>query len=176
MWKTYRNIICQYPRISLQEERRLIRYAKRGFKAAADELVLRHISFVIFRIHKRAFPTYIKRFGEDLLSQAIPILYAKIQTYNLRYYDHEGCFKPIRFSSYIWKRIDGLILDSLKKELLKIRPDERLDDAGEVTSSSYSKEDYNTLKKSREKIEKLDRALEKAIAKKDYGDLYGLIK
>ena len=117
MWKAYRNIIRQYPRISLREERRLIRKAKKGSKPAADELVLRHISFVIFRIHKRAFPTYVKRFGEDLLSQAIPILYQKIKTYNLRYYDKEGNFKPVRYASYIWKCIDGLILASLKKEI-----------------------------------------------------------
>ena len=106
MWKAYQSIIRQYPRISLQEERRLIRQAKRGSKTAADELVLRHIGFVIFRIHKRAFPAYIKRFGEDLLSQAIPILYQKIKTYNLRYYDKEGNFKPVRFASYIMKGSD----------------------------------------------------------------------
>src|SRR3989338_1444970 len=86
MWKTYSSVIKKYPRISLQEERRLIRHAKKGSKTAADELVLRHIGFVIFRIHKRAFPEYAKRFGEDLLSQAIPVLYQKIKTYNLRYY------------------------------------------------------------------------------------------
>ena len=113
----YRNIIRQYPKIFLQEERRLIRKAKRGSKQAADELVLRHIGFVIFRIHKRAFPAYARRFGEDILSKAIILMYAKIQSYNLRYYNREGKFKPVRFVSYIWKAVDGLILASLKKEL-----------------------------------------------------------
>lgn len=117
MWKTYRSIIRKYRRISLQEERRLIRKAKKGSKQAAEELVLRHISFVIFRIHKRAFPAYARRFGEDLLSQGIFVLYDKIRTYNLRYYDEQGTFKPVRFVSYIWKAIDGLVLASLKKEL-----------------------------------------------------------
>jgi len=117
MWKTYRNIIQKYPKISLQEERRLIRKAKKGSKQAANELVLRHIGFVIFRINKRAFPAYAKRFGEDLLSQAIFLLYGKIQTYNLRYYDKNGNFKPVRFVPCIWKAVDGLILASLKKEL-----------------------------------------------------------
>lgn len=118
MWKTYRGIVRKYPRISLQEERRLIREAKRGGKAQAEELVLRHISFIIFRIHKRAFPAYAHRFGEDLLSQGIFLLYNKIKTYNLRYYDKQGNFKPVRFVSYIWKAIDGLILSFLKKEIL----------------------------------------------------------
>lgn len=117
MWKTYRSIIRQYPKISLQEERQLIRKAKKGSKQGADELVLRHIGFVIFRIHKRAFPAYARRFGEDILSQAIVLMYAKIQTYNLRYYDKQGNFKPVRFVSYIWKFIDCLILASLRKEL-----------------------------------------------------------
>ncbi|HOW59815.1 MAG TPA: hypothetical protein PLO78_08860 [Candidatus Omnitrophota bacterium] len=117
MWKAYRGVIRKYPKISLQEERRLIREAKRGGKEQAEEIVLRHISFVIFRIHKRAFPAYARRFGEDLLSQGIFLLYAKIQTYNLRYYDKQGNFKPVRFVSYIWKAIDGLILASLRKEL-----------------------------------------------------------
>ncbi len=117
MWKAYRDVIKQYPKISLQEERRLIREAKRGGKEQAQELVLRHVGFAIFRIHKRAFPAYVKRFGEDLLSQAIFVLYDKIETYNLRYYDKEGKFKPVRFVSYIWKFIDGLILSSLRKEI-----------------------------------------------------------
>lgn len=117
MWKTYRGIIRKYPKISLQEERRLIREAKRGGKAQAQELVLRHIGFVIFRIHKRAFPVYARRFGEDILSQAILVLYERVQSYNLRYYDKSGNFKPVRFVSYIWKFIDGLILASLKKKL-----------------------------------------------------------
>jgi DNA-directed RNA polymerase specialized sigma subunit len=117
VWKTYRSIIRQYPRISLQEERCLIREAKKGSKRAAEELVLRHIGFVIFRINKRAFPDYARRFGEDILSQAIFVLYDRIQAYNLRYYDKEGNFKPVRFVSYIWKFIDGLILASLRKEL-----------------------------------------------------------
>jgi len=117
MWKAYCSVIRQYPKISLREERRLIAKAKKGSQKEIEELVLRHIGFVIFRIHKRAFPAYAKRFGEDLLSLAIPVLYQKINTYNLRYRDRQGTFKPVRFASYIWKCIDGLILASLKKEI-----------------------------------------------------------
>lgn len=141
MWKTYRGIIRKYPRISLQEERRLIREAKRGGKAQAQELVLRHIGFVIFRIHKRAFPAYARRFGEDILSQAIVVLYERVQSYSLRYYDKFGNFKPVRFVSYIWKFIDGLILSSLRKELhherFHCQPDwGRLPDAAFIEAES----------------------------------------
>ena len=127
----------QYSRISLLEERCLIRKAKRGNRAEMDELVLRHVRFVSFRIQKIAFPSYATRFKEDLLSQAVFILYDKIKTYNLRYRDRRGNFKPVRFSSYIWKRIDGFILDSLKEELARersqIRPEwERYDPENDV--------------------------------------------
>lgn len=121
MWESYFRTLPRYTKLSLVEERRLIAKAKRGGKAEAEELVLRHVGFVIFRIHKRAFPSYAARFGEDILAEAVFILYEKIKTYNLRYRDKNGDFKPVRFSSYIWKRMDGFILDSLKEELARER-------------------------------------------------------
>ena len=117
MFETYRHIIRKYPKISLYQERRLIKQAQGRSKVKKDELVLRHISFVIYRIYKITFPAYRARFGEDILSQAILILYNKIKTYDLRYKDKYGNSKPVRFSSYIWKRIDGFIIDYLKKEI-----------------------------------------------------------
>ena len=117
MLEIYRRSIPKFARISLVEERRLIAKAKKGSKKEIEELVLRHIGFIIFRIYKKTFPVYIERFGEEILSEATFILYDKIKTYNLRYRDKDGNFKPVRFASYIWKRIDGFILDSLKKEL-----------------------------------------------------------
>ena len=45
------------------------------------------------------------------------MLYQKITTYDLDYRDKQGHPKPVKFVSYIWKRIDGFILDSLKEEL-----------------------------------------------------------
>ena len=77
----------------------------------AEEVVLRHVGFVIQRIHKKAFPSYLARYGEDILSDAIFILYDKIKTYDLEYKDRQGNLKSVRFSSYIWKRIDGFIID-----------------------------------------------------------------
>lgn len=127
MFEAYRHIIYKYPKISLYQERRLIKQAQGRSKAKKDELVLRHIGFVIFRIHKIMFPAYCARFGEDVLSQSMLILYDKIKTYNLRYKDKQGNPKPVRFSSYIWKRIDGFIVDYLKKELDKEKLQQNLD-------------------------------------------------
>ena len=117
MWKAYRHIIRRYPKISLSEERRLIQKAQNGSKKSKDELVLRHISFLIFRINKVVFPEFIRRFGEDLLEEAILIVYNKIESYDLDYRDKHGNLKPVRFVSYIWKRIDGFIIDYLREEM-----------------------------------------------------------
>lgn len=113
----YQALAQRYPPLSLEEERRLIGLAQRGSESSTQELVLRHISFVIFRLHRKVFPHLLRRFGEELLAEAIPVLYAKIQTYDLTYRGKAGQPKPVKFVSYIWKRIDGQILDSLKREL-----------------------------------------------------------
>jgi DNA-directed RNA polymerase specialized sigma subunit len=117
MWEAYCGIVKRYPKITLSEERYLIRKAQKGSKKCKDELVLRHVGFLIFRIHKIAFPSLTRSFGEDLLAEAILIVYKKIKSYNLNYRDKEGNLNPVKFTSYIWKRIDGFIIDSLKKEL-----------------------------------------------------------
>jgi DNA-directed RNA polymerase specialized sigma subunit len=117
MRETYSHGIKRYPKITLSKERRLILKAQKGSKKSKDELVLRHLSFLIFRIHKIAFPSLIRSFGEDLLAEAILIVYKKIESYDLNYCDKHGNPNPVKFASYIWKRIDGFIIDSLKKEL-----------------------------------------------------------
>lgn len=117
MWKAYSGIIRRHPKVSLSEERRLISKAQKGSRKSKDEIVFRHISFLIFRIHKVAFPALIHRFGEDLLEEAILIAYKKIESYNLDYRDKQDNPNPVKFVSYIWKRIDGFIIDYLKKEI-----------------------------------------------------------
>jgi len=117
MWEEYRCTARKYPKLSLSEERHLISKAQKGSKKSKEELILRHVGFVIFRIHKVAFPALIQRFGEDLLEEAILILYKKIKSYDLNYRDNKGNPNPVKFTSYIWKRIDGFIIDTLKKEL-----------------------------------------------------------
>ncbi len=133
MWKECREIASRYQKISLSEERQLIAQAQEGSVESAREIVLRHIGFLIFRIHKRAFPELIKRYGEDLLADSILVLYKKVETYNLKYQDKHGNPKPVKFISYIWKRIDGFIIDSLKKELEK----EKLARYGENQESQF---------------------------------------
>ena len=119
MWESYNDIIRSYQKISLSEERCLISKAQKGSKKSKDKLVLRHISFLIFRIRQKVFPHLIRRFGEDLLAETILILYKKVDSYDLCYCDKQGNPNPVKFVSYIWKRIDGFIVDYLRKELNK---------------------------------------------------------
>ncbi len=95
----------------------MIAAAQHGSEQSVQELVLRHIGFVSFRLHRKVFPNLLRRFGEELLSEAIPSLYAKIQTYDLAYRDKHGHPKPVKLVSYIWKRTDGHVLDGLNREL-----------------------------------------------------------
>lgn len=117
MWQSYNSITRRYPKISLSEERRLISKAQKGSRKSRNELVLRHVGFLKFRIHKIAFPRIVHRFGDDLLAEAILIVCKKIKSYNLYYRNERGKRHPVKFVSYIWKRIDGFIIDFLKKEL-----------------------------------------------------------
>jgi len=149
MWESYRDILRRYPKIPLSEERRLILKAQRGSKKSREELVLRHVGFLIFRIHKIAFPSLIRSFGEDLLAEAILIVYKKIESYDLNYCDKHGNPRPAKFTSYIWKRIDGFIIDSLKKELNESNYYDRysgyLLKNGDLSSMSGSEEVDNSI-------------------------------
>jgi len=138
MWDAYQRIVQQYPRIPLTEERRLIAKAKQGSDESRKEIVLRHIGFVIFRLRRRIFPEHLKRFGEDLLTETILVLYQKVDTYNLRYRDKHGNPKPVKFVSYIWKRVDGFILDFINEEIKKEKLDKLL---GFVHSSASDPDD-----------------------------------
>jgi len=120
MLKHYQQIHANYNKISLAKERHLIARAQNGSRKSRDELVLRHLSFITFRLNIKVFAPYRQQYGEDLFSAAIPILYQKVASYNLNYRDKHGKHKPVRFSSYIWKRIDGFIIDYLRKEAATI--------------------------------------------------------
>jgi hypothetical protein len=90
MWEAYQEVVRKYPRLPLEEERRLIALAQAGRKESSDELVLRHLGFLMWRLRRRVFRPHLERHGEDLLSAAIPVLYEKVGTYNLDYLKREG--------------------------------------------------------------------------------------
>jgi DNA-directed RNA polymerase specialized sigma subunit len=103
--------------LSLRQERRLIAQAQKGSRKCRDEIVMRHLGFVAFRVRRKIYPSLLRRYGEDIYSAAIPILFQKLKTYNLHYHDDEGKRRPVRFASYIWKRIDGFVIDSIRNEV-----------------------------------------------------------
>lgn len=117
MWKTYNYIARRcYPWISKDEVRRLILEAQNGSKQSKDELILRHIRFLMFKVYKKLFPETLKRYGEDILAEVILHAYEKINTYDLNHCDKQGNPLPVKFTTYIWKDIDWFIIKSLKKE------------------------------------------------------------
>jgi DNA-directed RNA polymerase specialized sigma subunit len=131
MSEFYKTIQC-YRKISLSEERCLIARAQNGSKKSRNEIVLHHIEFLRFRIRKIVFPHLLRRFEDDLLGEAVLILYAKIESYDLDYCDKHGEPHPVKFTSYIWKRIDGFIIDFLKEETRKIKLDNEMSGQNEV--------------------------------------------
>ena len=57
-------------------------------------------TFVIFRPHREVFRReHLRRYGDDLLSEAIPLLLGKIDSGDLEYRDPAGRPKPVRFVS-----------------------------------------------------------------------------
>ena len=52
MWGAYADLAGKYPRLSLSDERKLIARAKKGLRDSANEIILRHVGFVIFRSKK----------------------------------------------------------------------------------------------------------------------------
>lgn len=116
MWTVYREIANKYERLPLKEERQLIAKAQRGADKCTEEIVMRHIGFVMYRLSRIVYPEVLSRLGDDLLADTVLMLYGKVGTYNLRYRDRTGKRKPVRFVSYVWKRVDGFIIDALNKE------------------------------------------------------------
>jgi DNA-directed RNA polymerase specialized sigma subunit len=117
-WAFITNNIQRYPNITLAEERRLIANAQKGSIKSKNELILRHVGFLAGRIRKIVFPDCLKRFGDDLLAEGIVIINTKIDDYDMTYCNRQGVPTPVRLRSYIWKRIDGFIIDYLKKEFI----------------------------------------------------------
>jgi DNA-directed RNA polymerase specialized sigma subunit len=113
MWSADQSLRIEFDKISLAEERGLITRAQAGSLECTQELVLRHVDFVGFRLRRKVTPALLRRFGDDMLSEGILILHEKVRTYDLGYRDKAGQGKPVRFSTYIWKRIDGFIIDYL---------------------------------------------------------------
>jgi len=52
VWRINYRSLPKHPVLSLKEERQLIAQAKMGYKAATEELVLRYVGFIIFRLQK----------------------------------------------------------------------------------------------------------------------------
>jgi len=61
MWTAYREIARQYDRLPLQQERRLIARAQRGSTKSAEEIVMRLVGFVMYRLRDIVYPSVLWR-------------------------------------------------------------------------------------------------------------------
>lgn len=78
-----------------------------------------------------------------------------------------------RRSEALVKIID--LHSKLEMDLKKIHPDQKsFDEAGKEVSSTFSKNKYEEKKKLTEKITKFENAINKALEKKDFSDVYNL--
>ena len=115
MFDQYKQIIRKYPKLPLLDERRLIRFAKRGNSSAQRTLLLHQVGFLIFRIRTTLYPSVVREYGEDILQECLLWTPNKIRSYNLRYRNVKGVFQPVQFRSYIWKGVTGVILQYIRK-------------------------------------------------------------
>lgn len=80
-----------------------------------------------------------------------------------------------RRSDALTKAIDDL--NKMEGEQRRIKPDQvQYNEDGSVKDQSYSKAKIEELKKLKQKIEKYTNAINKALDKADYGDVYNLSK
>lgn len=73
------------------------------------------MGFVMFRLKRKLLPSCLRSCGPDFLSASIPVLSGKVKTYDLACRDREGRPEPVKFSSYIWKCVDGFIIQSINE-------------------------------------------------------------
>jgi hypothetical protein len=111
----YRKIAAKHKPLPLDEERRLIRRAKKGNPQAREKLLLHLIGFFIFRIETTLYPPVKREFGEDILQECILFAEIKIKSYNLRYRDENGIFKKVYFRTYLWKGVTGVMFTYIKR-------------------------------------------------------------
>jgi hypothetical protein len=111
----YKKTASKYGPLSLDDERRLVRRAKKGDQLARKKLLLHLIGFFIFRIETTLYPAIKHRFGEDILQECLLLAESKIPYYNLRYRDEKGIFKKVYFRTYLWKGVAGVIFAYIKK-------------------------------------------------------------
>ena len=109
MFELYREVISQYKKLPLKQERQLIGLAQKGIVEAQSKLLLHLIGFFEIRIKTTAFPSLIQLYGEDLMQECVILAAEKIKTYNLEYRSKSGKLQPLHLSTYIWKSITGLI-------------------------------------------------------------------
>jgi hypothetical protein len=120
MWKTYLWMSYRYPKISLNEERQIIAQAMGALERKEKNLFfamsalsffgfIRRYSHLTWRVMGRIF--FPRRYLFCMIK-------SKPMTWNVRI---NRAILNLFIFFCIWKRIDGLIIDSVKKEIKRER-------------------------------------------------------
>jgi len=116
LFREYRVIARQRPRLPLYRERRLISRVKQGDLAARGLLLAHLFGFFLFRIHTTPYPWVVKQFGEDIFQECVLLAVKKIGTYRADYRDKAGQLRPVHLSSYMWKSVTGLMFAHIRNQ------------------------------------------------------------
>jgi hypothetical protein len=70
MLQVYRECIYAYKnkKVSLRQERRLILQAQKGCEKSVQEMVLRHVGFLLYRLHRKVIPPLLYKHQDDMVS------------------------------------------------------------------------------------------------------------
>ncbi len=109
MFRSYRKIASTHKKLSIADERKLIRKAKKGDVSARKKLLLHLLGFFIFRIETTLETRIRRELGEDILQECILFASGKIPKFKLRYKTKAGIYKQYQLSTYLWKGITGVI-------------------------------------------------------------------
>ncbi len=118
----FRATITEHKKLSGNEERRLIRLAKKGDRPARDKILLHLVGFMVFRIQTSISYPAVVTHGEDILQECMLFADTKIQRYKIRFKNKAGIYKTYCLSTYLWKGITGVIFSYVKNNSREVGP------------------------------------------------------
>ncbi len=119
MFRYYRKIASSHKKLSLTEERKLIRRARQGDVSARQKLQIHLIGFFIYRIETTLWYPKRQEFGEDILQKCIIFAADRLPKFKLWFKSKTGEYRSCHFSTYLWKGVTGIIIQQIRGENLR---------------------------------------------------------
>jgi hypothetical protein len=116
VFQFYRKIASKHKKLSLTEERKLIRKARRGDVLARQKLQVHLIGFFIYRIETTLWYPRRREFGEDILQECIIFAADRLPKFKLWFKSKTGEYTSYHLSTYLWKGVTGIIVQQIRQE------------------------------------------------------------